>query len=483
MEIAQRLRGMRKLLRLGVVTTTAVLGVAASLLPTPWAISSPHIGGAELWVARYNGPDDSTEQAYAIAASPDASKVFVTGRSPGDGSGVDYATVAYDAQAGSSLWVRRYNGPGNQTDEAQSVAVSPDGSKVFVTGYSWGVFSDYDYATLAYDAATGAPLWLRRYNGRGHDRDTAQSVVVSSDGSKVVVTGQSILVRGNYDYATLAYDAETGSPLWVRRYNGASDSIDQPFALAASPNALGIFVTGRSYGGPTNGYDYATLSYGAATVAPRWVRRYDGPAHEEDWGLSLAVSPDGALVFVSGFSSGVGSGHDYATVAYDTATGAPQWVSRYNGPENDDDEAQSIVVSPDGARVFVTGFSEGVGSGNDYATVAYDAAGGAPLWVARYNGPDDLTDQANSIAVTPDGSQVFVTGFSPGAESSYDYATIAYDAASGAALWVRRYDSPEHGYDRAYAVAMSPDGSKIFVTGETDRESSGYDYLTIAYEA
>ena len=45
----------------------------------------------------------------------------------------------------------------------------------------------------------------------------------------------------------------------------------------------------------------------------------------------MAVSPDGQTVFVTGYS-GSSTGDDYATVAYNAATGTPRWVKRYTTP-------------------------------------------------------------------------------------------------------------------------------------------------------
>jgi hypothetical protein len=66
-----------------------------------------------------------------------------------------------------------------------------------------------------------------------------------------------------------------------------------------------------------------------------------------------------------------------------TTPGTQLWAVRYNGPENAGDGASSVAVSPDGKRVFVTGSSHSATTGNDFATVAYDASSGAKLWAKR----------------------------------------------------------------------------------------------------
>ena len=154
------------------LTTVGATGASASATaprgaraPAAGASSAAASPGAQLWVKRYNGTGNSTDDATSVAVSPDGKTVFVTGSSPGTSTSFeDYATVGYNAATGAQMWVSRYNGPDNSEDEASSVAVSPDGKTVFVTGYSYGTTAgEVDYATVAYSAATGAQLWVERY--------------------------------------------------------------------------------------------------------------------------------------------------------------------------------------------------------------------------------------------------------------------------------------------------------------------------------
>ena len=84
--------------------------------------------------------------------------------------------------------------------------------------------------------------------------------------------------------------------------------------------------------------------------------------------------------------------------------------------------------------------------------------------MARYDGPGHSYDLAYAVEASPNGARVFVTGESRGLDGEYDYGTIAYDATDGSQLWVGRYDA---GLDDASAIAVSPDGTAVFVTGNS----------------
>ncbi len=180
-----------------------------------------------------------------------------------------------------------------------------------------------------------------------------------------------------------------------------------------------------------------------------------------------------------------GSGYDYETVAYNTADGTQSWAQRYDGTGGGGglDYAYSLAVSPDGTKVFVTGGSPSVSSNIDFATIAYSAGDGTQLWVRRYNGPANANDSGTRVAASPDGTKVFVTGWSrDGADKwASAYATVAYTAATGADLWVNRFDSGPRSVDMPNDVVVSPDGTKVFVTGVARSMSPKGDWATIAY--
>jgi hypothetical protein len=158
--------------------------------------------GVQQWLSRYDGAGGG-DDAYAMALDENGN-LFVTGRSrnPVAPYGYDYLTVRYSTLTGDTVWTARYNGPVSSADVPLSVAFDKL-SNVYVTGYSEGNGTVSDYATLKYNL-TGAEQWVIRYNGLGNGSDVANSIAVDTMGN-VFITGSSFGSGTGNDIVTIKY--------------------------------------------------------------------------------------------------------------------------------------------------------------------------------------------------------------------------------------------------------------------------------------
>ncbi len=363
-----------------------------------------------------------------------------------------------------TAWVRRYNGPGNGDDVAYTLAVDDNGN-VYVTGLSYNDSLNLDYATIKY-VPNGDALWVRRYNGEGNGNDVAYAIAIDNSGN-VYVTGSS-----GGDYGTIKYSS-FGDTLWVRLYNGPGNGNDIAWALAVDDSG-NVYVTGTS-ADSDNLFDYVTIKYNSSGDT-LWLRRYDGLKDERD-AYALKVDNFGN-VYVTGTADYYCSWEgdpcygDYATIKY-APNGDTLWIRRYNGLEGrvSFDVATALAVD-DSGNVYVTGYSYGSGTSYDYATIKYTSSGDT-LWVRRYNGPENYGDVAYALAADDSGN-VYVAGF-----SGRDYATVKY-SSTGDILWVRRYNGPGNSEDEAFALAVDDSGN-VYVTGRSTGSGTIRDYATIKY--
>ena len=384
------------------------------------------------WVRRYNGVENGDDEASALAVDG-IGNILVTGNK---------GTIKYDS-AGNLLWTGSWGGI--------DIAIDNSGN-TFVTG----VCTDsgtYDYSTIKY-YPNGDTAWVRRYHNTPpglNGVDVATCITVDASGN-VYVSGTSSEVSGAWfrmNYATLKYDSN-GNMLWVSRYTPYEVKTADPTDLAVDDSG-NVYVTGTVGNYPYT--CYTTIKYNPQGKQ-LWRNTYNSPDYLNDRSSVIAV--DGSHnVYVTG-STG--------TIKYD-ADGKQLWVGLWVG---------SDMRMDDLGNIYLAG-----GISGDFATIKYYPNGDTG-WVRKYNGPGDVNDGANAMAMDCF-RNIYVTGYS-GNWPNDDYATIKYDS-NGNQLWVQRYNGPANYWDQPSDITVDFSGN-IYVTGKSAQNSVSpynFDYLTIKY--
>lgn len=366
-------------------------------------------------------------------------------------------------------WVAHYNGNFNGADYARDFEIDHEGN-IYVIGTSTSMNDGMDIVTVSFDS-NGQERWVARFNGADGLDDWGYSIAIDSAGYIYVCGSSQFLDTGN-DIVIIKYDGQGGQD-WVRYYNGPGDGNDE--AVQVEVDCAGnVVATGTSFSSLGNS-DYVTLKYTAGGDLI-WNARYEGPAGDVDEARALAVDCDGNA-YVSGGSTGDSTDFDFATIKYDTA-GTELWVARYDGPTHGYDVvyyAGSVLLDSLG-DVFITGYSEGQDSTYDYLTIKYDP-GGNIIWADRYSGSQG-NDYADALYLDRVGN-LYVSGAGYDSVSGYDFLTVKYDS-NGVRQWTARYNGPGNGWDEAYGIGTDSDGN-VYVAGRSVGGNAIADFATIKY--
>jgi hypothetical protein len=315
-----------------------------------------------------------------------AAVIVVTGTSPGNGTGLDIATVAWYTNNGNrvtNLWptdgVRRYN---NEEEDGDDRAAAVGGICLAVTeneailsatvlGTSWGgstALDDYTYHNWSGTSSTFN--WEARYNNGGND----VAVAMSPHGQ--YVTGYSEGGSGT-DFATISYSGDT--EVWVERFNYLGDD-DFPLDLHQHSPPSGhtqVWVTGAGMDG--SDMHAATVRYldNGGTVVDTWS---DGWATSADFQYGKAVTVYASEPYITG-SLGNTSGDEMLALSYyqDSPDYVENWNRVFGGTSlgGTDHEGRAIAVAvvdpgtPVQRSIFIVGVSTESGEGRQFTTWRY----------------------------------------------------------------------------------------------------------------
>jgi YVTN family beta-propeller protein len=280
-------------------------------------------------------------------------------------AGTDY--TAYVAAAGGyevvgvDVATDTVLSPVLDADTPEGVAVTPDGSQVFIAETG-------QYDVIAANPTTGAetPIYVGPY---------PQDVAVSPDGSEVYAT----VTGGN--------TGPGGSDI-VAVISTATDTVTGDIRVGTAPRQV-LFSPDGSQAYITTAYGVTVIDTASGTV----VGHVRIPAGAQ----GLAISPDGSTLYVT--SPAINS-----LFVINTSTG--QVTGRYAAGQ----EPYAVAVTPDGSTLYVADLNA------DEVSVLSAASGALITTVATGRQPA-------SVAVTPDGSQVWVGNILDGDITVIDPAT------------------------------------------------------------
>ena len=261
--------------------------------------------------------------------------------------------------------------------------------------------------------------------------------VVAAPNGDFVVIGHNQDSHGRPIASTMLRYASNGTLLWRVDFSSGFFPAVARLVVDAAGNA---YVAWSAVG---NGFLVQKYSPSGALLWSQGDSTGGGYAIAS----SLALSPDGADVAVTGSVSG---GATWITAVYNATTGVRRWqVAAAEGTA-----ALDVVV--DATRVYVTGQGN-VGINGFLTVVAYDRATGARLWRTDAN-PATCCAIGLRIALAPDGSLVVAGRTATG--GYFDWWIVAMNT-NGAVRWQTLRDAAVSGDELPAAVFVLADGTTV----------------------
>ena len=333
----------------------------------------------------------------SLAMSPDGAHVYAAG-SQADALAAFSRNPSTGALTFIEVHVDGIDGV-DGLDRVRAVTVSPDGAHVYAAGYE-----DNAVVMFSRDAATGMLTFGQvLLNGMGGITSLhgAHGVTVSPDGKNVYVAGNRA------DSVTVfSRNATTGMLELVEAQVlgvGGITSLDGAETIAVSPDGAHVYVAAEDDNTVTVfSRDAETGALTLVEVKQQGVGGITGLSKVQ----GVTVSPDGANVYTA-------AGESNAVVVFnrDAATGMLTFVEKQKdgqGGVTGLSGAEWVTVSPNGAFVYAV-------ADLDKALTVFsrDAATGKLTFVEKHKdgvgGVDGIQD-AESVVVSPEGAHLYVAG-------------------------------------------------------------------------
>jgi len=400
------------------------------------------VGAWDLSYAYYDDPlgwDLSTAfytTSFSVAAyetsprgiflKPDGTKMYVVGST---GDDVNEFTLSTPYLVSTATYVQRFS-VSAQDINPSGIFFKPDGSKMYITGPSSDKISEYDLST-AWDISTAS--YLQNFS----ITNQPNGVFFRDDGLKMYTVDASADRVYEYDLST-AWDVTTASVLQSLSI-GAQDGA--PEGISFKSDGTKMFIVGNT-GNDVTEYDLSTSwDISSATVSTTY-----SVATQETNPRDIFIDASGGYMYVAGVT-------------------APASVYQYRlggfSVRPQEDHPGGISFKPDGTKMYIAGL------GDDNVN-EYNLGQIPPFSVAAQD------SQPHGVVFKPDGTKMYVIGNTNDTVYEYNLST-AWNVST--ASYVQGFSVASKD-NTMLDVFLKPDGTKMYVLGDTSDSVYEYDLST-----
>jgi len=392
---------------------------------------------------------DGLDQVSNVIVSQDGKHVYTA-------SQADDAVAVFtrDENTGLLTFVEIHKDNRNGVDGlngAFNIIESPDRAHIYVTA---GL--DDALAVFSRNSGNGALTFVEmQQNGVNGVEGLYQPLGIdfSSD-------GKYIFVAGTFSDAVVLFsrDSSTGALTFVEAQTKVLNpvlALDESRGIAVSPDGAHVYVTGR--------LDDALNVFGWNTDIGKLTFL---EVHRTAGGLEsprgVTVSPDGKYIYASSFTD-----NSVSVFHRDTNNGALTLIEKYcNGVDGTYglEGALSVIISPDGAHLYIMAYHS-----NAVAVFTRNISTGKLTFVeAQINGVNGVEGLKSTMFghISSDGKHLYATGFD-------DHALVVFrrDIMTGQLTFIEKHVAGVNGVEgisQASGLTVSPDGKNVYVDGKME---------------
>ena len=403
--------------------------------------------GTKLWVVSPNVLAGTSESIYEYG--------FTT---PYDLSTASYSNVNIDLSS--------------QESRPHGIDFSPDGTKMFMIGWTQDRVFQYDLST-AWDITSvtysgKSSFQISSTYGQTPQDSTPKGLALNGDGTKIFITGDQNNKIFQYSLST-AYDASTMSYDNVSINSGDSS----PFQVGFNNDGSRMYLLG--IGSTMRQWKTVFLNYSLENT----LYNFFDFAATSFWGSSVAISSDGNTMVVGNQTYATNKGRVYVFKRVGTSTSWTQFGSPIlasDGVSNDQfsggiSSAGGVAISGNGKTLVVSATRDDDNSQSDSgsvyiyentSTTNYDV--GNMIYTGKAFDFDLLLsndrDDAAGFAFNNDGTKLFMGDYHTDAIHQYSLSS-PYDVSSAVYDYIG-FDVSDR-VEYIYGLRFKPDGTSFYI--------------------